>query len=201
MYKRQCLLLALSGLVATQSLAQVPIIQPGAPGQPGRIITAEEASDLASIQYSAGDVMFLQGMISHHAQAMEMSALVESRSNRETMNLMAERISLSQDDEISMMQDWLGERDLEVPSTDAHHAGDYNLMPGMLTNEDMAQLEAASGDQFDRLFLEFMIQHHEGALEMVENLLDQRGAAQDQFIYAYNSDVTSDNSAEIDRIY
>ena len=89
-----CLLLALSGLVATQSLAQVPIIQPGAPGQPGRIITAEEASDLASIQYSAGDVMFLQGMISHHAQAMEMSALVESRSNRETMNLMAERLSL-----------------------------------------------------------------------------------------------------------
>ncbi|GIT20882.1 MAG: hypothetical protein CM1200mP40_05640 [Gammaproteobacteria bacterium] len=195
-----CLLLALSGLVATQSLAQVPIIQPGAPGQPGRIITAEEASDLASIQYSAGDVMFLQGMISHHAQAMEMSALVESRSNRETMNLMAERISLSQDDEISMMQDWLGERDLEVPSTDAHHAGDYNLMPGMLTNEDMAQLEAASGDQFDRLFLEFMIQHHEGALEMVENLLDQRGAAQDPVLYAFTSDVTSDQSAEIDRM-
>ena len=195
-----CLLLALSGLVATQSLAQVPIIQPGAPGQPGRIITAEEASDLASIQYSAGDVMFLQGMISHHAQAMEMSALVESRSNRETMNLMAERISLSQDDEISMMQDWLGERDLEVPSTDAHHADDYNLMPGMLTNEDMAQLEAASGDQFDRLFLEFMIQHHEGALEMVENLLDQRGAAQDPVLYAFTSDVTSDQSAEIDRM-
>ena len=195
-----CLLLALSGLVATQSLAQVPIIQPGAPGQPGRIITAEEASDLASIQYSAGDVMFLQGMISHHAQAMEMSALVESRSNRETMNLMAERISLSQDDEISMMQDWLRERDLDVPSTDAHHADGYNLMPGMLTSEDMAQLEVASGDQFDRLFLEFMIQHHEGALEMVENLLDQRGAAQDPVLYAFTSDVTSDQSAEIDRM-
>ena len=195
-----CLLLALSGVVATQSLAQVPIIQPGAPGQPGRIITAEEAADLASIQYSAGDVMFLQGMISHHAQAMEMSALVESRSNRETMNLMAERISLSQDDEISMMQDWLRERDLDVPGTDAHHADGYNLMPGMLTSEDMAQLEVASGDQFDRLFLEFMIQHHEGALEMVENLLDQRGAAQDPVLYAFTSDVTSDQSAEIDRM-
>ena len=195
-----CLLLVLSGVVVTQSLAQVPIIQPGAPGQPGRIITAEEAADLAGIQYSAGDVMFLQGMISHHAQAMEMSALVESRSNRDTMNLLAERISLSQDDEISMMQDWLRERDLEVPSMDAHHANGYNLMPGMLTNEDMSQLESASGDAFDRLFLEFMIEHHEGALEMVENLLDQRGAAQDPVLYAFTSDVTSDQSAEIDRM-
>jgi len=195
-----CLLLVLSGVVVTQSLAQVPIIQPGAPGQPGRIISAEEAADLAGIQYSAGDVMFLQGMISHHAQAMEMSALVDSRSNREVMNLLAERISLSQDDEISMMQDWLRERDLEVPSLDAHHANGYNLMPGMLTDEDMAQLESASGDAFDRLFLEFMIEHHEGALEMVENLLDQRGAAQDPVLYAFTSDVTSDQSAEIDRM-
>jgi len=195
-----CLLLVLSGVVVTQSLAQVPIIQPGAPGQPGRIISAEEAADLAGIQYSAGDVMFLQGMISHHAQAMEMSALVDSRSNREVMNLLAERISLSQDDEISMMQDWLRERDLEVPSMDAHHANGYNLMPGMLTDEDMAQLESASGDAFDRLFLEFMIEHHEGALEMVENLLDQRGAAQDPVLYAFTSDVTSDQSAEIDRM-
>ncbi len=194
------LLLVLSGVVVTQSLAQVPIIQPGAPGQAGRIITAEEAADLAGIQYSAGDVMFLQGMISHHAQAMEMSALVESRSNRDTMNLLAERISLSQDDEISMMQDWLRERDLEVPSLDTHHANGYNLMPGMLTDEDMAQLESASGDAFDRLFLEFMIEHHEGALEMVENLLDQRGAAQDPVLYAFTSDVTSDQSAEIDRM-
>ncbi len=194
------LLLVLSGVVVTQSLAQVPIIQPGAPGQAGRIITAEEAADLAGIQYSAGDVMFLQGMISHHAQAMEMSALVESRSNRDTMNLLAERISLSQDDEISMMQDWLRERDLEVPSMDAHHDNGYNLMPGMLTNEDMTQLESASGDAFDRLFLEFMIEHHEGALEMVENLLDQRGAAQDPVLYAFTSDVTSDQSAEIDRM-
>ena len=194
------LLVVAAGFATSQSLAQVPIIQPGAPGQPGRIITAEEAADLASIQYSAGDVMFLQGMISHHAQAMEMSALVASRSNREAMELLAERISLSQEDEISMMLDWLRDRGLDVPGMDAHHADDYDLMPGMLSDEDFAQLEAAAGDEFDRLFLEFMIEHHEGALEMVENLLDQRGAAQDPVLYAFTSDVTSDQSAEIDRM-
>jgi uncharacterized protein (DUF305 family) len=194
------LLLALSGVMSVQSLAQVPIIQPGAPGQPGRVITAEEASDLAAIEYSAGDVMFLQGMISHHAQAMEMSALVNSRTNREPMELLAQRISLSQEDEISMMQDWLTERGLDAPSADAHHADDFNLMPGMVSAENMAELEQADGDTFDRLFLEFMIEHHEGALEMVENLLDQRGAAQEPVLYAFTSDVTSDQAAEIDRM-
>ena len=194
------LLLALSGVMSVQSLAQVPIIQPGAPGQPGRVITAEEAADLAAIQYSAGDVMFLQGMISHHAQAMEMSALVDSRTNREPMQLLAQRISLSQEDEISMMQDWLDERGLDFPTTDAHHSDDFNLMPGMLSTEDMTSLERSDGNEFDRLFLEFMIEHHEGALEMVDNLLDQQGAAQEPILYAFTSDVTSDQSAEIDRM-
>ena len=194
------LLLALSGVMSVQSLAQVPIIQPGAPGQPGRVITAEEAADLAAIQYSAGDVMFLQGMISHHAQAMEMSALVDSRTNREPMQLLAQRISLSQEDEISMMQDWLEERGLDFPTTDAHHSDDFNLMPGMLSTEDMTSLERSDGNEFDRLFLEFMIEHHEGALEMVDNLLDQQGAAQEPILYAFTSDVTSDQSAEIDRM-
>ncbi|MFL2851198.1 MAG: DUF305 domain-containing protein [Pseudohongiellaceae bacterium] len=194
------LLLAFSGVVSVQSLAQVPIIQPGAPGQPGRVITAEEAADLAAIQYSAGDVMFLQGMISHHAQAMEMSALVDARTNREPMQLLAQRISLSQEDEISMMQDWLEERGLDVPTTEAHHSDDFNLMPGMLSTEDMTLLEQSDGNEFDRLFLEFMIEHHEGALEMVDNLLDQQGAAQEPILYAFTSDVTSDQSAEIDRM-
>ena len=194
------LLLVFSGVMSVQSLAQVPIIQPGAPGQPGRVITAEEAADLAAIQYSAGDVMFLQGMISHHAQAMEMSALVDARTNREPMQLLAQRISLSQEDEISMMQDWLEERGLDVPTTEAHHSDDFNLMPGMLSTEDMTLLEQSDGNEFDRLFLEFMIEHHEGALEMVDNLLDQQGAAQEPILYAFTSDVTSDQSAEIDRM-
>ena len=97
--------LLLTLIMSSQLFAQAPIIQPGPPGAPGRVISAQEAADLAGIQYSAGDVMFLQGMIPHHAQAMEMSALVEARTNREPVRLLAQRISLSQEDEISMMQD------------------------------------------------------------------------------------------------
>lgn len=195
------LMAAITALFAVHvSQAQVPIIQPGAPGQPGRVISAEEASNLAGIQYSAGDVMFLQGMISHHAQAMEMSALVQGRSNREAMELLAQRIALSQEDEISMMQDWLGEHGLDVPGADAHHAEDFDLMPGMLSAEKMAALEQAQGADFDTLFLESMIEHHLGALEMVEKLLDQRGSAQDPVLYRFTSDVTSDQSSEIERM-
>ncbi|MDP6535315.1 MAG: DUF305 domain-containing protein [Gammaproteobacteria bacterium] len=183
-----------------QSLAQVPIIQPGAPGQPGRIISAEQASDLAAIQYAAGDIQFLQGMISHHAQAMEMAELVESRSTREAMVLLAQRISLSQDDEIAMMQGWLSEHDQAVPGVDAHHATDFELMPGMLSDEQMAELEQAQAAEFDSLFLGYMIDHHLGAIEMVDNLLDQRGAAQDPVLYAFTSDITSDQSSEIERM-
>ena len=195
------LLVAMGTLtIINHGIAQVPIIQPGAPGLPGRVISAEEASNLATIQYSVGDVMFLQGMISHHAQAMEMSVLVESRSNREVLELLAQRIRLSQEDEISMMQGWLQDRDLGVPTLDAHHADDYELMPGMLTDEEMMELEVAEGADFDTLFLEFMIEHHLGAIEMVENLLDQQGAAQDPILYEFTSDVTSDQGSEIERM-
>ena len=195
------LLVAMSTLtIINHGIAQVPIIQPGAPGLPGRVISAEEASNLATIQYSVGDVMFLQGMISHHAQAMEMSVLVESRTNREALELLAQRIRLSQEDEISMMQGWLQDRGLGVPTLDAHHADDYELMPGMLTDEEMMELEVAEGADFDTLFLEFMIEHHLGAIEMVENLLDQQGAAQDPILYEFTSDVTSDQGSEIERM-
>ena len=195
-----CVSFVLTLIVGNQLYGQAPIIQPGLPGQPSRLISAQEAADLAGIQYSAGDVMFLQGMISHHAQAMEMSALVDARSNREPVRLLAQRISLSQEDEISMMQEWLDDRGLETPSIDAHHSDDFELMPGMLSADDIEQLEKSDGDEFDRLFLSFMIEHHEGALEMVDNLLDQQGAAQDPVLYAFTSDVTSDQGAEIDRM-
>ena len=153
----RCVSFVLTLIVGNQLYGQAPIIQPGLPGQPGRLISAQEAADLAGIQYSAGDVMFLQGMISHHAQAMEMSALVEARSNREPVRLLAQRISLSQEDEISMMQEWLDDRGLETPSIDAHHSDDFELMPGMLSADDIEQLEKSDGDEFDRLFLGFMI--------------------------------------------
>jgi uncharacterized protein (DUF305 family) len=120
------------------TLAQVPIIQPGAPGEPSRVISAEEASDLANIQYSLGDIQFLQGMIPHHAQAKEMSALAENRTNNDMVLAVAQRITLSQDDEIGMMQGWLEQRDLEVPDQMAHHNDGFEMMPGMLSAEQMA---------------------------------------------------------------
>ncbi len=183
---------------ATQ--AQVPIIQPGAPGQPGRTLTAEEASALAHQEYTRGDIQFLRGMISHHAQAKEMSELAEDRTNNEAVLALADRIFLSQDDEIQMMQGWLEERGLEAPAADAHHDMGFEMMPGMVSHEDMMAMEAASGPEFDRLYLEHMIEHHLGALEMVENLLDERGTAQDPVLYQFTSEVTSDQTSEIERM-
>ncbi|MXX07464.1 MAG: DUF305 domain-containing protein [Gammaproteobacteria bacterium] len=191
---------ALTLTVSVPAIAQVPIIQPGLPGQPSRQISAEEASDLAGLQFSEADVRFMQGMISHHRQAMEMSVLVDDRSNREAVEALAERISLSQEDEISMMAGWLEDRGFEAPAADAHHDPDYMLMPGMLSPEEMEQLEAAEGFEFDSLFLNFMIDHHEGALVMVENLLDQPGSAQDSELYRFTTDVTSDQTSEIERM-
>ena len=193
-----------SGLVflslASMSQAQPPIVQPGAPGQPSRTISAAEASDLAGIRYSEADVRFMQGMISHHAQALEMTELLDTRTESEAMRQTARRIELSQEDEIEMMQDWLRERGQEVTAIDAHHAPGAMRMPGMLTDEEMQSLSDANGVGFDRLFLELMIKHHRGAVTMVENLLEQRGAAQDSQLFAFTSDITADQTAEIDRM-
>ena len=189
-----------AALFTHSAVGQVPIIQPGAPGQQSRLITVEEASALAGMEYSLGDIQFLQGMIPHHAQAKEMSALAESRTNNEAILAVAARITLSQDDEIAMMQGWLGDRGLEVTAEDAHHQSGFMRMAGMLTDEEMAALAAARGSEFDRLYLEKMIQHHQGALDMVEDLLDQRGSVQDPLLYEFTSDVTSDQTSEIERM-
>lgn len=186
--------------VSTLAQAQVPIVQPGAPGQASRIITAEQASDLAGLSYSLGDIQFLRGMIPHHAQAKEMSALAEDRTNNTTVLAVAARITLSQDDEISMMQGWLRDQGLEAPAEDVHHQPGFERMKGMLSDEQMAELAASSGPEFDRLYLEFMIDHHQGALEMVDMLLDQRGSVQDPLLYEFTSDVTSDQTSEIERM-
>ena len=180
--------------------AQVPIIQPGAPGQASRVITAEEASDLAAISYSLGDIQFLRGMIPHHAQAKEMSALAEDRTNNTTVLAVAARITLSQDDEISMMQGWLREQGLEAPDQNVHHQPGFERMKGMLSDEQMEELAASTGPEFNRLYLEYMIDHHQGALDMVEMLLDQRGSVQDPLLYEFTSDVTSDQTSEIERM-
>ena len=192
--------LAFLSFGAPTAQAQPPIVQPGAPGEPSRVISAAEASDLAGIRFTEGDVRFMQGMISHHAQALEMTELLETRTQNETMRQMAQRIDLSQEDEIAMMRDWLRTRGQEVPAVDAHHGPDWQPMPGMLTDDEMASLAAAGGAAFDRLFLELMIKHHRGALTMVENLLRQRGAAQDSELFAFTTDVTADQTDEIDRM-
>jgi len=186
--------------ISNLAQAQVPIIQPGAPGQASRVITAEEASDLAALSYSLGDIQFLRGMIPHHSQAKEMSALAQDRTNNTIVLAVAARITLSQDDEISMMQGWLVDQGLDAPSEDVHHQPGFERMKGMLSDEQMEELAASSGPEFNRLYLEYMIDHHQGALDMVEMLLDQRGSVQDPLLYEFTSDLTSDQTSEIERM-
>ena len=192
--------MALLTLGAPTAPAQPPIVQPGAPGEPSRTISAAEASDLAGIRFTEADVMFMQGMIPHHAQALEMTALLDTNTASDAMRATARRVELSQEDEIEMMQDWLRERGQEVTAVNAHHAEGFQPMPGMLTAEEMASLGEAEGAAFDRLFLELMIKHHRGAIAMVQNLLRQPGAAQDSQLFAFTSDIIADQTAEIDRM-
>lgn len=176
------------------------LVQPGAPGQASRVISAEKATDLSRVQFTPADARFMQGMIGHHAQALEMAALLPDRSRREDMKLLARRIDVSQADEIKMMQRWLEARGQQVPGPHAHHAPGAPLMPGMLTAEEMSRLAEARGDAFDRLFLELMIKHHEGALTMVRELFATAGAGQESDIYAFASDVDADQRMEIERM-
>jgi uncharacterized protein (DUF305 family) len=177
-------------------------VQPGAPGEASRIITAERAADLSHVQHTPADVRFMQGMIAHHAQALEMTALRPSRSLANDLRLLALRLELSQADEIRLMQDWLKARRQDVPDPLAHrdHAQHAALMPGMLTPEQMTRLSGANGAEFDRLFLEFMIQHHAGALTMVEELFANPGAGQESEIFTFASEVETDQRMEIDRM-
>jgi uncharacterized protein (DUF305 family) len=179
---------------------QAPIVQPGAPGGPTRVIPAEKAVDLSRVQYTAADVRFMQGMIGHHQQALEMTELLSSRTNSEDMRKLALRISVSQSDEIKMMQQWLQARGQQVPDIHALHAHGATLMPGMLTAEEMARLAEAKGPAFDRLFLEGMIKHHGGALTMVQELFATAGAGQESEIFAFASDVDADQRMEIERM-
>ena len=193
--------LAVVSLSCRTSREPAPVIlQPGAPGQSTRVITADAATDLSKVQHTEADVRFMQGMIGHHAQALEMTALLASRTASDDMRKLAKRIELSQADEIKMMQEWLTRRGLPLPDPHAHHAHGAKLMPGMLTAGEMGRLAAAKGPEFDRLFLEFMIKHHDGALTMVRELFATPGAGQEAEIFAFASDVDADQRMEIDRM-
>ncbi len=176
------------------------IVQPGAPGQASRVVSAEQAADLSSVGPTAADVAFMQAMIGHHAQAVEMVALLSKRTMRDDMRMLGLRIEVSQSDEIRMMQRWLQARGHPLPGQHAHHGDSGTAMPGMLTPAEMAALSAATGAGFDRLFLEGMIRHHEGALTMVSTLFATPGAGQEAEIFAFASDVDADQRMEIARM-
>ena len=198
-------------LMAGAAAAQdAPIVQPGAPGQAPRALTVEEATRIADNRYSADDVRFMQDMIHHHHQATEMTALVADRTNNPAIIEVAGRIDASQADEIAFMQDWLRQRGEDAPEPaamagHAHHgahgaAHAHMSMAGMATPQQMAELAAASGPAFDRLFLDLMIAHHAGAVEMVDDLLGRSGSAYDPMLYEFTTDITNEQQAEITRM-
>ena len=184
----------------TSTSGAPPIVQPGAPGQASKVVQAEQARDLSKVQFTPADVKFMQGMIHHHAQAVDMTQLLATRTNSDDMKKLALRIELSQNDEMKMMRRWLAVRGQDVPGEHAHHMPGAPMMPGMLGAEEMARLAATKGTEFDRLFLEGMIKHHGGALTMVQELFATPGAGQDSEIYAFASDVDADQRMEMDRM-
>jgi len=168
---------------------------------------------------AAADVRFMRGMMAHHAQALAMTALVPTRSTRADVRLLAERIEVSQRDEIAIMRSWLADRGVAVPAGAGsahagHHAREHGaaghdahadgaghaMMPGMLTDAELARLAQARGAEFDRLFLTFMIRHHEGALVMVADFFATPGAGQEPQLFGFASDVDADQRAEIRRM-
>jgi uncharacterized protein (DUF305 family) len=166
--------------------------------------------------YTKADVAFMQGMIGHHAQAVTMSAFAEPNGASSEVRVLAGRITVAQTDEIAFMKTWLGKRKQTVPAGDmdamahAHHAGmdmsamgaadGSGMMPGMLTTAQMDTLKNAKGPAFDWYFLTFMIQHHRGAISMVDELMSAKGAANDDDVFKFVSDVVADQSTEIDRM-
>ncbi len=192
---------------AQQADSQAPpvVVQPGAPGQPTRTLPPSTRARLPPL--SPKDVEFMQGMIMHHAQAVEMTALIESHTENKDLRLLGARISKSQSDEIKFMKRWLEARG-ETVSPPMHGmsgmdmpgmgmSGYHMLMPGMLTPKQMDALRKAKGSEFDHLFLAGMIQHHNGALSMVKDLFETAGTGQDAELFNFATDVDSGQRAEI----
>ncbi len=182
---------------------QAPIVQPGAPGASSKTLSAEAAVAPARAP-SAADVSFMQGMIMHHSQAVEMTELLRTRTRNPKLQALGKRISISQSDEMRFMKQWLEDRGMPVmPAHDMSHMdhmkmGSMNMMmPGMLTPEQMQALGKANGSRFDYLFLTGMIQHHTGALVMVQELFNTVGAGQDNVLFDFATDVDNTQTAEI----
>ena len=177
----------------------------GQMGQEAAIARAR--ADSARLPYTAADIHFMSGMISHHAQAIKMAKWSETHGASAAVVRLSGRIMTSQTDEIALMQSWLRDRNQPVPEPDPNgmkmSMGGMEhvmLMPGMLSPEQMAQLDSARGVEYDRLFLTFMIQHHRGAITMVRELFSANGAAQDEFVFKFANDVEVDQETEIARM-
>ncbi|MGH7567893.1 MAG: DUF305 domain-containing protein [Gemmatimonadales bacterium] len=195
-------------LVACSRATQPPVragVRPGAGDQAILSPAAQARADSGRPPYTAQDVHFMSGMIGHHAQAVLMAGWAPTHGASAAVRALCERIVVAQRDEIAFMQRWLRERRETVPEADPRGytmpGMDHPmLMPGMLTPDELAQLDGASGPEFDRLFLTFMIQHHQGAITMVEELFSAHGAAQDDYVFKFAADVNADQSTEIDRM-
>lgn len=179
------------------------VVQPGAPGEESRVLEVAGLAALEGRPYTEADVEFMQGMIHHHAQAVEMVALMDGRTEDRTLRQLGLRIDISQRDEIRLMSSWLEARGESVPHMDGHGTmmgAMQMMMSGMLSADQMARLEAAEGETFERLFLEYMIQHHAGARVMVRDLFSTPGAGQDSEVFRFANDVDADQAMEIARM-
>ena len=206
-------------LIATPALSEdAPILLPGAPGQAVKELSAEDAIKIAQTRHTKDDVSFMQNMIVHHQQAVDMSRLVTDRTSADDVVEISGKIEAAQADEIAFMQGWLTERAEHAPdpaknsngghhnhnaekhATTDHNAPDHTMMAGMASPAQLKALAAAKNVEFDRMFLELMIEHHEGAIIMVDNLLERPGSAYDPTLFSFVSDIKNDQTAEITKM-
>jgi uncharacterized protein (DUF305 family) len=191
----------LSMLVVCLRTVAAPIVQPGAPGETSRLLSADVAIQIADTSHTPDDIEFMQDMMVHHQQALDMAVLAKDRTNFPGVLDASGRIEASQADEIAFMTQWLTTRG--EPLINQLHAGDerHHVMMGMATPAQMKGLSDVSGSDFDRHFLTLMITHHEGALEMVETLMEQPGAAYDPTLFEFTTDIVNDQEKEIERMH
>lgn len=196
-------------VAVASTLAMIAMASPRQHAAAQAPVSGIEQARMDSVRrpYTAADIEFMSGMIAHHAQAVKMAGWAESHGASKSLQIFCGRIALGQTAEIGLMQQWLRERNQPVPEADARGmkmsmggADMFMTIPGMLTDEQMHQLDMARGVEFDRLFLGFMIQHHKGALTMVEKLINTPGAAQDEIVFKFSNDVQADQTTEIERM-
>jgi uncharacterized protein (DUF305 family) len=194
-----------AGAVMPPVPASGPVAATPAPSSPAAI--AQARADSMRRPYTQADIEFMQGMIGHHSQAVLMASWCKSHNASPGLQTFCGRIATAQLAEINLMQTWLRDRNQKTPEADPrgmmmNMAGmdHMMLMPGMLTEEQMAQLDKARGKEFDRLFLTYMMQHHNGAITMVNKLFATDGAGQDEFTFKFANDVQADQMTEIDRM-